>query len=113
MLWSQLTKFRYSFETDDWLCYHWIYENRTNTLNQIIHGHFDFTTPKGLKITPTKRKILEREELEKGDKRVVKKRPTFLLIFISSTLEIAPSEEKKNAWAVRDFHNTVFINPDT
>lgn len=48
--------------------------------------HFDFTTPRGLKITPSDgTKKLEEEE--KDDKRVEENRLTFLLFFISSTLE--------------------------
>ena len=61
---------------------------------------FDFTTPKGLKITPSDEQInktenrgKEKKRKEKKDKRVEGKRLIFLLIFISSTLEI--SSEKK------------------
>ena len=69
--------------------------------------HFDFTTPKGLKITPRDEKKIGREEQEREDKRVEeKKRLTFLLIFIPSTLELC--REKK----MFDFYNNVFINPE-
>jgi len=54
--------------------------------------HFDFTTPKGFKITPRGENKRERGGREKEDKKVVRgKRLKFLLIFIWSTLE------KKNA----------------
>ena len=70
--------------------------------------HFDFTPLKGLKITPSDEKNIERGEQEKEDKRVEEeKRLTFLLIFISSTLEMVTGEEK-----TLDFFNSVFTNPD-
>ena len=57
----------------------WIYENHANTLHQINHIHFDFTTPKGLKITLSD----EKKTGEQGnkDKRVEEKRLTFFIIF--------------------------------
>ena len=41
----------------------WMHENRVNTLHQITHMYFDFTTPLGLYMSPGKKispkKILE------------------------------------------------------
>jgi len=37
--------------------YDWIYENRVNTLHQIVHMHLDFMSLNGLKITPGDKKI--------------------------------------------------------
>jgi len=42
---------------------------------------FDFTSPEGLKITPSDETKIEKSK----EKRVKKKKPKFLLIFISST----------------------------
>jgi len=50
--------------------YDWICENRVNALYQITHMHLNSTAPKGLKITPSDKKKVAREELEKEDKRV-------------------------------------------
>ena len=63
----------------------WSYENRTNTLHQITHMPH-FTTSKDLKIDPKKEKI-HREYQEKENKRGEEKRVTFLLVFVSFTLE--------------------------
>ena len=96
--------------SDLWLCfceygqmYDWINEKRVNTLNQIISRHFDFTSTKGLKITPSDGKRKQKEKKERERERVRererkeqekedrewrgKKKMTFLLIFISSSLE--------------------------
>ena len=60
--------------------------------------HFDFTSLKGLKITPSdeKKKKTERGESKKRKIREwrEKERLTFLLIFISSSLEMVTGEEK-------------------
>ena len=42
----------------------WIYENRVNTLCQITHMHFEFMTPKGLKITSNYGKRLEKKKFD-------------------------------------------------
>ena len=50
--------------------------------------HFNFTTPKGLKITPSDDKKREREQQEKEDERMEEKKGlTFLLGFTLTTLE--------------------------
>ena len=51
--------------------------------------HFDLTTGKGLKVTPSDLKENRAKgEQEKDKERVEEKRLTFLLIFISRTLNI-------------------------
>ena len=65
------------------------------SLNQIIHMHFDFTTPKGLKITPTKRKMIEKEEQEKGDNRAVEKKTDIPFDFYIVYFGNIPWREKK------------------
>ena len=65
--------------------YGWIYENRVDTLHQITHMHFDFTTSKGLKITPS-----DETKLEKSKKRKIRewtKKDWHSFFFISSTSE--------------------------
>lgn len=66
--------------------YDWIYENRTNTLHQITHMHFDFTTPKRPKIDENKKKRKEKSRKREIRERSGKKGLASLLIFISSTL---------------------------
>ena len=50
--------------------YDWINEKRVNTLNQIISRHFDFTSTKGLKITPSDGKRKQKEKKERERERV-------------------------------------------
>lgn len=69
--------------------YDWIYENRTNTLHQMTHMHFDFTTPRRPEIDENKKK--EGEEQEKGDKREEGKKRTG----IPFNFYIVYSSEKK------------------
>lgn len=56
----------------------WIYE-KIYSVHQINDMHFDFTTPKGLKITLSNEKKTGKQGNE--DKRVRKKKLTFFLIF--------------------------------
>ena len=52
-----------------------IYENHVKTLYQKSHRHFDFTTPKGLKIPQAMiKKNRDRGEKEKEDRRVEEKK---------------------------------------
>ena len=66
-------------------------------------AHFDFTTPKGLKITPNDQEKVEEYKME--NKRVREKRLTFLWTFISS---LGPEKTLDQG---EIFINTVFINP--
>ena len=62
--------------------------------NPMTHIHVNFTTPKGLKIEGNKKNTKEHEREDQRGEREKK-----------SSLE-------RNAWAERQFFNTVFINPD-
>ena len=75
----------------------WMYENRVSTLHHLTHMRFEFTTPKGIKITPSDEKI--ERSADKG-REVEEKHTTLLSIVISSF------------WGAGcNFLNAVFINP--
>lgn len=74
-----------------------MYENRVSTLHHLTHMRFEFTTPKGIKITPSDEKI--ERSADKG-REVEENRLTLLSIFMSSF------------WGSGcNFLNAGFINP--
>jgi len=54
--------------------YEWIDENRVNTSHYFASMHFNFTTPKGLKITPSDDKKKERKKERKDERKEGRKK---------------------------------------
>ena len=81
----------------------WIYENGAEEFES-YYPHFTLISLLlNAAFKPCKRRKIEKARQWKEDKRVEKKRTTFLLIFISSPLEIV-SGEKENVHSRREYH---------
>ena len=97
-----------------WNKYVWIYENGTKEFESYQPYFTLISLLLNAAFKPCKRRKIEKERQWKEDKWVEKKKGlTFLLIFISSLLEIVTSVKKKRPLKGRiQFFNTLFKNPD-